>query len=319
VHKKLLTRLVSGAVVVAVTAGSALLVSSVANAAPPAGTLGFNTITPAEGTDSTAMSSTTSGPCPTEAKAADLQITGPVGADPTVATFPPDNPFQVTTLNSISFSTEGSFTQQLNPVLLDAAQSRGKTIQVGEYDLTTRCLDRFGFTVLGTFTAGIVFDTPTHYTAIPNGSPSPTPTVTVVPSPTPTVTVVPSPTPTVTTVVPSPTPTVTVVPSPTPGPGAIVTTTHLSVLHIPLPFGLGGFVIPIAYVAPINAVGTVQFKDESTNLGRPVPVIGGSAFGGFFLLPARSHSLIAEFIPADPTTQQPSSSNTVTFTFRRGG
>src|SRR5581483_2682042 len=86
VHKKLLTRLVSGAVVVAVTAGSALLVSSVANAAPPAGTLGFNTITPAEGTDSTAMSSTTSGPCPTEAKAADLQITGPVGADPTVAT-----------------------------------------------------------------------------------------------------------------------------------------------------------------------------------------------------------------------------------------
>jgi hypothetical protein len=47
-----------------------------------------------------------------------------------------------------------------------------------------------------------------------------------------------------------------------------------------------------------------------------VPVAGGFAFGGFFMLPAGSHSLTAEFTPADPATFTPSTSNTVRFRFR---
>jgi hypothetical protein len=85
------------------------------------------------------------------------------------------------------------------------------------------------------------------------------------------------------------------------------------VIHIRLPFGLGSFAIPFAKVAPVNAAGTVQFKDGSTNLGGPVPVGAGFIFGGFVVLPAGAHSLTAEFTPADPTAFQSSTSSTVTF------
>ncbi len=72
--------------------------------------------------------------------------------------------------------------------------------------------------------------------------------------------------------------------------------------------------IPIANVAP-HAAGTVQLKDGATDVGSPVPVAGGFAFGGFFVLTQGSHSLTAEFTPADPSAFQPSTSNTVTFRF----
>ncbi|HEX8935080.1 MAG TPA: hypothetical protein VF788_13005, partial [Pseudonocardiaceae bacterium] len=182
-------RLMSGAAVAAVTAGSVLLVSGVASAAPSAGTLGFDTITPAEGSDTEPMSSRTSAPCPSGSEAADLTITGPVGADPATATFPATNPYPLTTIDGIQFSTTGPFVQQFRKVLRDAAAERGKTIQTGEYNLTTHCMDQFGFTVFGTFTAGLNFDTPTHYTVIPSSTPGPTPT------PTPTPTSEPTPTP----------------------------------------------------------------------------------------------------------------------------
>lgn len=73
--------------------------------------------------------------------------------------------------------------------------------------------------------------------------------------------------------------------------------------------------IPVADVTP-NGTGTIQFKDGPTNVGGPVPVAVGFAFGGFFVLPAGSHSLTAEFTPADPATFAPSTSNTVRFRFR---
>jgi Bacterial Ig-like domain (group 3) len=81
---------------------------------------------------------------------------------------------------------------------------------------------------------------------------------------------------------------------------------------VPLPLGLGGIVIPTAQVAPISASGTVQFKDGSTNLGAPVPVIAGTAIGPVSTLAPGSHSLSAVFIPANPTRFLPSTSNTVT-------
>ncbi|MGH3871092.1 MAG: Ig-like domain-containing protein [Pseudonocardiaceae bacterium] len=150
------------------------------------------------------------------------------------------------------------------------------------------------------------------------GAPAPTPTPTPAPTstPAPTPTPIPTPAPTST---PTPAPTSTPTPAPTstptPEPGAVATTTTLSVTQIPLPFGLGGFAIPFANVAPPNAVGTVQFKDGATNLGAPVPVSGGFAFGGLVSLPPGPHSLTAVFTPTNSAAFQPSTSNTVAFTF----
>jgi hypothetical protein len=87
------------------------------------------------------------------------------------------------------------------------------------------------------------------------------------------------------------------------------------VIKVPLPFGLGGFAIPIAHMAPSKSVGTVQFKDGSTNLGGPVPVFGGVAVGPFTSLRPGAHSVTAVFNPTNRSTFQPSTSNTVTFTF----
>jgi hypothetical protein len=78
---------------------------------------------------------------------------------------------------------------------------------------------------------------------------------------------------------------------------------------------LGGIEIPTAHVAPPNAVGTVQFKDGTTNLGTPVPVIGGTAVGPVSILSRGPHSLTAVFTPTNPTKFKPSTANTVTFTF----
>ncbi|MGH3753851.1 MAG: Ig-like domain-containing protein, partial [Pseudonocardiaceae bacterium] len=77
----------------------------------------------------------------------------------------------------------------------------------------------------------------------------------------------------------------------------------------------GGLAVLFANVAPANAVGTVQFKDGTTNLGAPVPVTVGFAFGGVLSLPVGPHSITAMFIPANPAAFGPSTSNTVAFTF----
>jgi WD40-like Beta Propeller Repeat len=100
--------------------------------------------------------------------------------------------------------------------------------------------------------------------------------------------------------------------SPVPG---TATTTTLTVTQVRLPFGLGGYVLPIAQVAPANAAGTVQLKDGTANLGAPVPVAAGIAVGGLVSLPPGPHSLTATFIPASLAAFQLSTSNTVTFRF----
>ena len=84
---------------------------------------------------------------------------------------------------------------------------------------------------------------------------------------------------------------------------------------MPLPLGLGGIAIPTATVAPANAVGTVQFKNGTTNLGGPVSVLGGIAIGPVTTLTPGQHQLTAVFTPTDPTKFKPSTSNTVTVTF----
>jgi hypothetical protein len=88
------------------------------------------------------------------------------------------------------------------------------------------------------------------------------------------------------------------------------------VIRVPLPFGWGGFVIPIANVAPFNAVGKVQFKDGTHNLGGPVLVSGGVVVGPFTVLPPGAHSVTAAYTPTNSGAFQSSTANPVTFTFR---
>ena len=117
VQKKILIRLMSGAVVAAVTAGSALLVNGAAGADVPPGSLGFLTVTPATGDIDTAPASKTSGPCPNDPNdtRADQQLIGPVGPDgvtaPDTATFPSSNPFFITHINGSQFSKVAPFSQ----------------------------------------------------------------------------------------------------------------------------------------------------------------------------------------------------------------
>jgi hypothetical protein len=62
-----------------------------------------------------------------------------------------------------------------------------------------------------------------------------------------------------------------------------------------------------------NPVGTVQFKDGTTNIGGPVPVIGGYAVFFAFPRPVGSH-VTAVFTPTTGAPFTSSTSNTVTIT-----
>ena len=86
-------------------------------------------------------------------------------------------------------------------------------------------------------------------------------------------------------------------------------------IKVPLPLGFGGIAILFATVAPPNAVGTVQFKDGTANLGGPVHVVGGIAPGPTTSLGKGPHSLTAVFTPTNTANFQPSTSNAVKFTF----
>ncbi|MBV8993128.1 MAG: hypothetical protein JO287_05380 [Pseudonocardiales bacterium] len=294
--KKILTRLAPAAVV-AVTAATVSWGSGVASAVPLAGSLGSLTIIPAEGTDIERMSATTSGPCTNATKLADLVIEGPVGADgtaPDSATFPTSNPYPVTSVDPNQLSTVAPFGQQFNKTIKDAAAERGKTIQVGEYHLTTRCFDEFAIEVLGTFTGGLIFDTPTHYTVIGSAT-TPTPTPGASPTPVP---ATPIPTPGA-----SPTP-VPATPTPTLQPGVTHTTTVLRAF--PSPAFQGFPVILFAQVSPRDASGSVQFKDGPTHIGGPVMVFNGFALGFASGLNEGAHELTVEFAPTNPQAYEPS-------------
>lgn len=162
----LLTRLTSGAVVAAV-AGAALLVGGVANAAPPAGGLGSLVITPATGSDTTAMSAHTAAGCPATATNVNMTIVGPIGTAPASQTFDSTNPYPITTTGHPvgGFSTTDPFDLTFKKSLQLAAIERSKTLQPGEYDLTAQCLsDSFGTPIAGaTFTSAVYFSTPTAY------------------------------------------------------------------------------------------------------------------------------------------------------------
>jgi hypothetical protein len=64
-----------------------------------------------------------------------------------------------------------------------------------------------------------------------------------------------------------------------------------------------------ATVTPATAVGAVQFKDGTTNLGGPVAVSKGIAAGTISTLPLGSHQMTAAFTPADAAVFSPSTSS----------
>jgi hypothetical protein len=76
-------------------------------------------------------------------------------------------------------------------------------------------------------------------------------------------------------------------------------------------------VILNAHVVPINAAGTVQFKDGNTVIASaPVIPFTGSAGPTIAILPRGSHSVTAMFVPKNPAAFKPSTSvPPVTFRF----
>jgi hypothetical protein len=67
-----------------------------------------------------------------------------------------------------------------------------------------------------------------------------------------------------------------------------------------------------ATVSPVGAVGSVQFKDGTNNVGGVVAVSSGSA-SAKTTLPVGTHSLTAVFTPTDPTKFGSSTSNPVSY------
>lgn len=78
----------------------------------------------------------------------------------------------------------------------------------------------------------------------------------------------------------------------------------------------GGVVLGVR-VQPGNADGTVQFKDNGTNLGNPVQVRRGYVLVGA-RLPVGAHSLTAVFTPDDSVAYGPSTSPAAEVTVRPG-
>jgi phospholipase C len=94
------------------------------------------------------------------------------------------------------------------------------------------------------------------------------------------------------------------------------TATNITLQAAPNPGFQGIPEILIASVSPVNAAGTVQFKDGTANLGAPVPVAVGPAILATPALTAGTHTLTAVFTPANPTVFGPSTSPPETLTVK---
>ena len=100
---------------------------------------------------------------------------------------------------------------------------------------------------------------------------------------------------------------------PTPPAPPTTTTTALSATPASTQT-LGASVALKATVSPSTAVGTVQFKDGTTNIGSPVTVASGIANFSTTSLTAGSHSLSAMFTPTDATKFTMSTSSSLPYT-----
>lgn len=307
-----------------------------AAAAPPPGTLGTLTATPATGLDTSAPTATTSAGCPDTANAYNLFVYGPGGFA---------NGLIATTTSSAGFSTTQSFPIAFGLSFKDIATDNQTTVQPGKYTLVANCVDDFTLEVKGTFTQDIWFTDATHYQSTDPSAPTSTSTglaaspqgpvdegtaVTFTASLTPAAATgsvqfkdgannlgspvnVAGGTATLnTSALTAGSHSITAVFT---GTGnyanstsqalsyqvnavqATPTTTALSVN----PSGSvqqGQSVTLNAAVSPGAAAGKVQFKNNGQNFGSPVTVAGGSASLSTATLPVGQHSFTAQFVPA---------------------
>ncbi|HSY14348.1 MAG TPA: Ig-like domain-containing protein [Jatrophihabitantaceae bacterium] len=79
------------------------------------------------------------------------------------------------------------------------------------------------------------------------------------------------------------------------------------------PAAFGATVTLTGTVTPSNAAGTIQFLDGSTAIGSPVAVAGGTAQTTTTTLASGSHSLKAEFLPANASLFGASTSSASTY------
>jgi hypothetical protein len=93
--------------------------------------------------------------------------------------------------------------------------------------------------------------------------------------------------------------------------GPVQTTTSVTG---PSTVQVGGNVTLNATVAPANAAGTVQFKDNGVNLGSPVAVASGAAQFSTTTLAAGAHPITAQFVPTSATAFGGSTSPVFTVT-----
>jgi Bacterial Ig-like domain (group 3)/WxL domain surface cell wall-binding len=337
--------LAAGAVALAAV-GTTLLGAGVAQAAPPPGTLGNLTITPATGTDVTAVRARTSAGCTADSDAYNMFVFGP-GAFA--------SGYLITSTSSAGFSQTSPFDIFFGATMRDAAADLGTTLVAGEYDVIAQCVDSFFGDVRGTFTAALYFTSPTAYQTTDPNQPISTTTALGVAPPSP----VTQGTPVTLTATVTPAAAVGSVqfksnganvgsPVAVSGGTAALTTTALPLgansltaeftgtapysnsaspavayqVNAPVatptttglavnPSGTVPQYQPVtlsATVAPAAAAGAVQFVDGTTNLGAPVTVSGGSASFTTSNLAPGTHSLVARFIPANPAAYLPSES-----------
>jgi hypothetical protein len=95
--------------------------------------------------------------------------------------------------------------------------------------------------------------------------------------------------------------------------GATATSTVLST-STASPATQGTALTLTATLTPPTAIGMVQFKDGSANIGDPVAVTNGTASQTTTTLAVGTHQLIAVFTPTNPALYGPSTSPPVSFT-----
>jgi hypothetical protein len=268
-----------GTVVVAVCGAAAVFSNAVANADPPP-VDGSLTLSQSSGTAADKPSVHTPAACPDTADSYDGLVTGPNGF----------NGIFVNNESAAIGFKDGPFDVPFSLDMGSISQSIGVPLVTGEYDLVLECVDGGTGDRKRAWSTAMIFDTPDHWTAFSNGTPSGTPT------PTPSTTETPTPT-----------------PSTTPAPGATATTTTLRVF--PNPAFQGFPMIFLVNVVPLGASGTVQLMDGTTALGAPMAAPFGFAFG-ITALPQGTHSLTAVFTPSDSADFAPSTSSPVSLRVR---
>jgi hypothetical protein len=156
--RKVLRRFTIGALTLA-AAAAALFTAGVAQAAPPAGTLGSLTPRPATGSDLTAITVRTSAGCTQDSDAYNVFVRGP-GA---FGTANGGQGFLMTSTSSAGFSSTAPFDIAFGLNMRDAATDLGTTLVAGEYPVIAQCVDSFLGDVKGTFTASLFFTSATAY------------------------------------------------------------------------------------------------------------------------------------------------------------